>query len=690
VMWSLDLLPEEALKDGFAGPGLGLECAGVVTSVGPDVTGIAPGDRVAGFAPDALASHVVTRAEAMARIPDAMDFAEAASLPVIYLTAVYALGHLAKLARGETVLIHGGAGGVGIAAIHYARHRGARVMATAGSDTKRAFLRAMGIEHVFDSRSLAFADAVKAATGGAGVDVVLNSLGGEAMERSLGLLKPFGRFLELGKRDFYLDTPIGLRPLRRNISYFAVDADQLAANRPALARDVLTEIMAQVGAGALLPPPRRIFGFGEAAAAFRLMQNAGHIGKIVLCPDAPRAAAAAPPRRDFIVRPDRAYLVTGGLSGFGLATAQWLAARGARHLALLGRRGAATPGASEALVRFAAAGIEARAYACDVADGEALRAALATIRATQQPLGGVVHAAMALDDALLDDLDEARLRTVLTPKLGGAEQLDRLTRGDALDWFLLYSSATTLLGAPGQGSYVAANAALDGLARRRNAAGLPSLAIAWGPIADAGFLAAHGDKRAALTRRLAAAPMIAAEALDRIPALFAGSGDMAALARVNWGGARRVMKTLASPIFADFAGAMTDAGSGDWRERLAGLPPDEASSLVASLLREEIARVLMLAPDKIERDRPLASLGMDSLMAIELRAALEQRLDISLPLLSLSDATNIASLSGLVVRALVGAPGEGRTESMAARHETDAGLVAVAASLDRETMRPGG
>src|SRR6185312_4519567 len=363
------------------------ECAGVVTLVGPDVTGIAPGDRVAGFAPDALASHVVTRAEAMARIPDAMDFAEAASLPVIYLTAVYALGHLAKLARGETVLIHGGAGGVGIAAIHYARHRGARVMATAGSDTKRAFLRAMGIEHVFDSRSLAFADAVKAATGGAGVDVVLNSLGGEAMERSLGLLKPFGRFLELGKRDFYLDTPIGLRPLRRNISYFAVDADQLAANRPALARDVLTEIMAQVGAGALLPPPRR----------------------------------------DFIVRPDRAYLVTGGLSGFGLATAQWLAARGARHLALLGRRGAATPGASEALVRFAAAGIEARAYACDVADGEALRAALATIRATQQPLGGVVHAAMALDDALLDDLDETRLRTVLTPKLGGAEQLDRLT-----------------------------------------------------------------------------------------------------------------------------------------------------------------------------------------------------------------------------------------------------------------------
>src|SRR6185312_8971206 len=427
VMWSLDLLPEEALKDGFAGPGLGLECAGVVTSVGPDVTGIAPGDRVAGFAPDALASHVVTRAEAMARIPDAMDFAEAASLPVIYLTAVYALGHLAKLARGETVLIHGGAGGVGIAAIHYARHRGARVMATAGSDTKRAFLRAMGVEHVFDSRSLAFADAVKAATGGAGVDVVLNSLGGEAMERSLGLLKPFGRFLELGKRDFYLDTPIGLRPLRRNISYFAVDADQLAANRPALARDVLTEIMAQVDAGALLPPPRRVFGFGEAAAAFRLMQNAGHIGKIVLCPDAPRADDAAPPRRDFIVRPDRAYLITGGLSGFGLATAQWLAARGARHLALLGRRGAATPGASEALVRFAAAGIEARAYACDVADGEALRAALATIRATQQPLGGVVHAAMALDDALLDDLDETRLRTVLTPKLGGAEQLDRLT-----------------------------------------------------------------------------------------------------------------------------------------------------------------------------------------------------------------------------------------------------------------------
>jgi acyl transferase domain-containing protein/acyl carrier protein len=686
VMWALDLLPEEALKDGYAGPGLGIECAGTVTAIGPGVDRVAVGDRVAGFAPDALASHAVTRAEAVARLPDGIDFAEAASLPVIYLTAAYALGHLAKLEAGETVLIHGGAGGVGVAAIHYARHRGAQIIATAGSDTKRAFLRAMGVAHVFDSRSLAFADDVMTATGGAGVDVVLNSLGGEAMERSLGLLKPFGRFLELGKRDFYLDTRVGLRPLRQNISYFAVDADQLAARRPALARELLTEIMALVGDGTLVPPPRRVFPFSEAAAAFRLMQNAGHIGKIVLCPDPPLAEDVPLPR-GFAVRPDRTYLVTGGLGGFGLATARWLAKRGAKHLALIGRRGAATPGACDALVQFAAAGIDARAYACDVGDENAVRAALDQIRASQSPLGGVVHAAMALDDALLADLDEMRIRAVLAPKLAGAKNLDRLTRGDALDWFLLYGSATTLLGAPGQGSYVAANGALEGVARRRNEEGRPSLAIAWGPIADAGFLAAHGDKRAALSRRLAAAPMKAEEALDQIPALWAGSRDMAALGRVNWGGARRAMKILASPMFEDFAAAMTDAGGGDWRERLEGLPPDEASALIATLLREEIGRVLMLPPDRIERDRPLASLGMDSLMAVELRAALEARLDIRLPLLSLSDATNVASLASLVTRSLAGERGEGRTESVATRHEPDPALVVEAASLDRRTAR---
>ena len=263
MMWAMGLLPEEALIDGFAGPTFGLECAGIVRSIGSDVEGWAVGDRVMGFAPASLSTRVVTMADALAPIPPGMSFAAAATIPVTFVTAIYALGHLAKLAPGEHVLIHAAAGGVGLAAIQYAKHRGAVVIATAGSEVKRSFLRLAGADHVLDSRDLGFCNEVREITGGQGVDVVLNSLSGEAMERSLEVLRPFGRFLELGKRDLYLNRRIHLRPLRQNISYFAIDIDQLPMRRPDLARDLLREVSAALAEGAIRPLAHRIFSFGE-------------------------------------------------------------------------------------------------------------------------------------------------------------------------------------------------------------------------------------------------------------------------------------------------------------------------------------------------------------------------------------------------------------------------------------------
>ena len=375
VMWAMGLLPDEALLDGLTGPTLGLECAGIVTALGEGVSGIAVGERVMAFAPASLGSHTVTVAHAVLPIPHGMGFAAAATVPVAFLTAAYALGHLAQIEPGERVLIHGAAGGVGLAALQYARHRGAVVFATAGSDSKRALLRSLGVDGVMDSRSLKFADEVMRLTDGEGVDVVLNSLSGEAMERSLGVLRPFGRFLELGKRDFYGNTPIGLRPFRQNISYFGIDADQLPTRRPAIAKKLFAEIAELLRDGAVRPLPHRAMAFADVVDAFRLMQSSGHIGKVVLVPsEMPAVAAPAPV---FAARPDRTYVVTGGLDGFGLATARWLAAQGARHLALLGRRGAAVPGATELAESFASAGAAARLVACDVGDAAALELAFA-------------------------------------------------------------------------------------------------------------------------------------------------------------------------------------------------------------------------------------------------------------------------------------------------------------------------
>ena len=259
-------------------------------------------------------------------------------MPVAFLTAYYSLISCADLKRGEWVLIHGGAGGVGLAALQIAQWRGARAIVTAGSPERRALTLSLGAERAFNSRSGAFVDEVMRLTEGRGVSVVLNSLAGEAMERSLGLLQPFGRFVELGKRDYLANTPIGLRPFRRNLSYFGVDLDQLLSSRPELSHRLFGDVLALFASGDLTPLPYSAFGHDEVIEAMRLMQQSGHIGKILIRP--PRETAPSKPERptrSFVVDPDRNHLITGGLGGFGLAAAQWLVERGARRLTLVGR-----------------------------------------------------------------------------------------------------------------------------------------------------------------------------------------------------------------------------------------------------------------------------------------------------------------------------------------------------------------
>jgi phthiocerol/phenolphthiocerol synthesis type-I polyketide synthase C len=650
VMWAMGLLPDEALLDGFAGPTIGLECAGVVAAVGEGVTAYAPGDRVMAFAPASMSTRTVTAAHAVMPMPEGMDFAAGATVPVAFLTVAYALGHLARLSQGERVLIHGGAGGVGLAAIQYAQARGAVIFATAGSDAKRSLLRRLGVDHVLDSRSLSFTDEVMRLTNGDGVDVVLNSLSGEAMERSLGLLRPFGRFLELGKRDFYANSAVGLRPFRHNVSYFGIDADQLPLRRPELAAALFAEIGAGLRDGSLRPLPHRVYDYADAVEAFRLMQSAGHIGKVVLAPGPvlPAAAAAAPA---FRVRDDRTYLVTGGLGGFGLATARWLAAQGAEHLALVSRRGPADPDAAAVLASLPGA----VALACDVADDAALEEMLDTIRAGMPPLGGVVHAAVAMDDALLPDLTRERFARALRPKLGGADALDRLTRQDPVELFVLHSSVTTPLGNPGQANYVAANMAMETVALRRAALGLPALAVQWGPIGDAGYLARQAGVGAALAKRLGGAHLTAAEALAALPRLLASGQPVIGFADIRWGALGSSLPLLRTPMFEEVqGGAGEPAAEVDLRELLATCTPDVARGKVVELLTEEVARITKLAAGRIEAGRPLVELGMDSLMAVELRLAVEQRFGLSLPVLALSEGATLHALAARVIKMLGG------------------------------------
>jgi phthiocerol/phenolphthiocerol synthesis type-I polyketide synthase C len=659
VMYALGLLPEEAVEGGFAGATLGLEFAGEVVRVG-EGTHIAVGDKVMGFGPACFASHIVTRADAVAPLPSGWSFAAAATVPSAFVTAWYALKHLAALQPGERVLIHGAAGAVGLAALQIARALGAEIFATAGSDDKRELLRRLGADHVFDSRTLAFSDDVFAATNGEGVDVVLNSLAGEALRRSLQVLRPFGRFLELGKRDFYANSAIGMRPLKDNIAFFGIDADRLLVDRPALAARLFDEVMAQLRDGRFHPLPHRVLPADRIVDAFRTMQQSRHVGKLVVSLTAPPENIDAPSsaRHAMQFDSDEAWLVTGGLGGFGLESARWLAARGVRHLLLLGRRGMATPGAEQAVAELRATGVNVLAEACDVSDAQALRDVLRRARETLPPLTGVLHAAMVIDDGLLADIDAARLAHVLAPKLRGALNLHAATLADPLRHFVLYSSVTTLLGSPGQGNYVAANAGLEGLARLRRQHGLPATCIAWGPIADAGFLARNEALRDGAARRLGGAALSCAEALQYLERALVGGDENHCVARLDWNVLSRLLPSAQGTRFTALAATLAHAGhrtdAADFRSRIEGTPDDEVLRIAIELVREQVARILCIGAERIEMQRPLHDLGMDSLMAVELAHDLEQVFGVAFPIMALNESPSVERVARRLLDAVRG------------------------------------
>jgi acyl transferase domain-containing protein/NADPH:quinone reductase-like Zn-dependent oxidoreductase/NAD(P)-dependent dehydrogenase (short-subunit alcohol dehydrogenase family)/acyl carrier protein len=661
VMFALGLLSDEAIENGFSGPTLGFEFAGVVRGKGLDVDGdFQPGDRVVGFGPSSFANRLVTHVNAVARIPEGMSFEAAATIPSTFFTVYYAIHHLARLEPGEKILIHGAAGGVGIAAIQIAKWCGAEIYATAGSDEKRDFLHLLGVEHVFDSRSLAFADDILAITEGRGVDVVLNSLAGEAINRNLGVLKPFGRFLELGKRDFYQNTKIGLRPFRNNISYFGIDADQLMSERPELTRRLFAQMMALFNEGVLSPLPYREFDANEVIEAFRYMQQARQIGKIVVTYRNPihhLYTAPARQQNSLQLKAGGTYLVTGGLGGFGLRTAQWLVEKGARHLVLLGRRGAATPDVQPTLKAWREQGIDVQALACDITVPAQLEAVFAHIEQGEYPLRGVVHAATVIEDGLIRSLDAAQLQRVLEPKARGAQYLDALTRPLQLDFFVLFSSATTLFGNPGQASYVAANHWLEALARQRLTLGLPATSVLWGAIDDAGFLARNQNIKDALQGRMGGAALKAQVALDVLEKLLIQKRSGLGVLELEWKALARFLPTAMEPKFIELArlhGGEQDEESDvrDIQRLLDEMNDEELSERFAEMLKQEISEILRLPTNKLDVQRPLQELGLDSLMSVELVVAVEERFGIRLPVMELSETSSINKLTARILELL--------------------------------------
>ncbi|TDH56817.1 SDR family NAD(P)-dependent oxidoreductase [Mycobacterium eburneum] len=655
-----DVLNVLGLYPGDPGP-VGGDFAGTVTQLGEGVTGLAVGQRVYGTMQGAFATRFNVPAQFLAPIPDGVSAVEAATIPAAALTVRLSFDW-AKLNPGDKVLIHAASGGVGLAAIQMAQRHGAEVYATA-STFKRATLRKLGVKHVYDSRTTDFADQILEDTGGSGVDVVLNSLTSEGfVEATVRATAKNGRFAEIAKRDIW--THEQMAEARPDIAYEIVALDTVMFTEPERIRTLLSEVSDGLAKGEWTPLPAEIYPLTEARTAFRRMQQARHIGKIVCQMPNPLA-----PRRD------RSYLITGGLGAIGLHTASYLAQLGAGDIVLTSRRepdAEAQRAIEEITERYKC---RVHTFAADVGEESEVERLLERIRAELPPLAGVAHLAGVLDDALLNQQDLDRFRTTLAPKAFGAFHLDRLTRDDKLDFFIVSSSVSSLLGSPGQANYSTANALLDGLIADRKAHGLPATGINFGPWGGGGM--ASSEAASANISAQGLLPLDASGALGALAEVVANGTGQATVLKANWARAAKVLGSSRPPMLdLVLPSAMTEVVDSELLRQLQEIPVAQRASFITEFLQREVQGFLRLAQPPAATSRFL-DLGTDSLMAVELRNRLHSQFGgaFTINATAVFDYPTIGGLGEYLANQLPDAESESaeaQGESASAEAESDA------------------
>ncbi|NMO16394.1 SDR family NAD(P)-dependent oxidoreductase [Pyxidicoccus fallax] len=602
--------------------------AGRVVAVGEGVEALAVGQEVVAVAPFSLGTHVTVDARRVAPRPATLSAAQAAAQTSAFLTAWYGLVHLGHLRAGERVLIHAASGGAALAAVQVARHLGAEVLATAATDAWRAWLREQGVMKVMDANAPDLAEQVLAATQGEGADIVLS---GGATGASLPALAADGRFIALGA------TP-SLSPalLEKGSTFSTVDLGGLAERRPSRFAALLKEVSELLAQGVLRPLPEESFPISRAADAFRKLEQGHLVEQVALTLDDASAQVLVPARPRVPIRADGSYLVTGGLGGLGLSLAGWLVEQGAGHLVLVGRSGAESPAQQAAVAALREKGARVTVARADVAERAQVERVLAEVAASGLPLRGIIHAAVVLDDGLLAQQTPARMRTVMAPKVLGSLHLHELTLGTPLDFFVMYASAAGFMGSPGQGNYAAANAFQDALAHHRRAKGLPALSIDWGAFSDVGQAAAQENRGARFASR-GIRSMTPAEGLSALGRLIEADRTQTAVLPIDvpkwveFYPALTSSRVLSRLLAARRAGASRRAGDPAVLQRLAAAEPEARVELLHDVLRAQVARVLRLPEARVDVDAPLRSLGMDSLMGLELRNRIEATLDVATP-----------------------------------------------------------
>lgn len=610
---------------------LGFEAVGTIVALGAGITDLALGDVVIVMgAPGCIASHLTVSRSLVVHKPQCLSVAEAVTLPATFLTAHYALNYLSKIKRGDRVLIHAAAGGVGLAAVQMALVAGAEVFATVGSAEKREHLKALGVVHILNSRNTDFAAEIRKLTDGKGVDIVLNSLSGEIIAASFSVLAEHGRFLEMGKIGIWDEAQV--RALNPSWLYCPFDLGSVLREDEALVVGMFRDLLAELEAGHLRPLPQVIFPMAEAEEGFRFMAQAKHIGKVVLTrEDEHRRESIA---TQGLVRADGSYLVTGGLGALGLLVAEWLVSEGARHIVLTSRR-APNANVRAALDELVEQGVEITIALGDVAKADDVARILD--QATT-PLRGVVHAAGLLEDGMIADLDPGKLERVMAPKVKGAWNLHQATQSLNLDFFVLFSSVAAIIGNLGQANYAAANAFMDGLAADRRKEGLAATSINWGPWAETGMAASLEVDRFS-SQGIGA--LASAQALRVLKHVLRENLPQPIVAEIDWLAYGRAHGLdgkigLFAALLADVGRAGGEAAvataSRDIVEELRAVLPVEREALMRDYVQALARQTLGYGDaETVEFDRPMVEQGFDSLMSVDMRNRLSKGLGCALP-----------------------------------------------------------
>ena len=605
----------------------GFECAGTVVAVGEDVSHLQVGDEVmATMLTDGVSRFVTTRSEFVIPKPAQMSFAEAATLPLAFLTAYYGLQQLANLQAGDKVLIHAAAGGVGQAAVQVAQNAGAEIFATA-SPGKWDFLKAQGIRHIMNSRTLDFAEEVMALTEGKGVDVVLNSLNGDYIDKSFEVLAEAGRFVELGKIGIWDEQRV--QEEHPTAQYFPFDLGEVTRENPKLIRDLWVELGDRFNQSQFQALPIKTFPIQQSVQAFRYMQQAKHIGKVVL------TFPTVEQTQDVSISGDGCYLITGGLGALGLKVAQWVVDRGGNHVVLVGRRSPSEI-AQRAIAQMEADGANISVLSGDISQRASVEYILGQLTTENKPpLRGIIHAAGVLEDGLLSQLSWQQFSRVIAPKVQGAWHLHELTQDLPLDFFVCFSSVASLIGSPGQGNYAAANAFMDGLMQHRKSIGLPGLSVNWGPWADVGMAAQMDEDGRDRLKARGVNPLEPTQGLQMLEELLSAPVAQVGAFSINWSKfIAQLPPGVDLPVLAWFKSTseVDKEGRLQGLKKLKQVPVGERRSHLMAHIQTEIADVLGYeSADEIALDQPLADLGVDSLMAVELANQLEHNLGPTIP-----------------------------------------------------------